>query len=640
MKKTTNWYKEMSFYQIWPRSFMDGNGDGIGDLYGIYEKLDYVKALGVDGIWFSPLYVSPNADYGYDIADYMRISPEYGDMEIFKKVLNGAHERGLRVIMDLVINHTSDEHEWFQAGIADKNSPYHDYYFWRKAKRSKTAKRNKAAKPGKIAKRNEKAQRNGKLPNNWDSLSPPRAPETKRGKLPNNWDSLFEGKAWEYNEKLDEYYLHIFAKKQPDLNMDNPRVREEVKRIMRFWLETGIDGFREDVITFISKHPGLPNHWFMPAARGIKYYNNGPRIHEYLREFKRDTLDHYDCLTIGEAPMMTPRLALSYISETSEESGGDGGKVAGSNGGSVVNKSSEVAGSNGEGKSNGEDNSKELDLMFHFQHMEADCLFIDYYPRPFSLKKLKRAFSRWQTNINGKAWNTLYLENHDHPRIISRYGSEKFRTESGKMLAMSFLFQQGTPFIYQGQEIGMTNILLKTIDDYKDVMTRNEYNKRKRQSEEKKMVLIRRATRESARTPMQWSAEPNAGFTTGEPWFTVNPNYTEINVQNESANENSILNFYRKALRLRKETPVILWGNYKEHYPHSPSFYVYERAYEEARLLVICFFSTKEKRFKAPKGFDLSAGELLLSNYEQNPIENNSFVARPYETRVYVFNKK
>jgi oligo-1,6-glucosidase len=570
--RNTQWYKEMAFYQIWPRSFMDGDGDGIGDLYGIFEKLDYIKDLGVDGIWFSPLYVSPNADYGYDIADYMQISPEYGDLEIFKKVLNSAHDRGLKVIMDLVVNHTSDEHEWFKAGIADRNSRYHDYYIWREGK------------PG--------------------------------GKFPNNWDSLFEGKAWEYNNELDEYYLHIFAKKQPDLNHDNPFVREEVKKIMRFWLDLGIDGFREDVITFISKVPGLPDgNIFAPAARGFTRYSGGPRIHEFLGEFKRDVLDHYDCMTVGEAPMMKPDVALSYIAE---------------------------------------EGAKDLDLMFHFQHMEADCLFIDYIPRAFSLRKLKRAFSRWQNEINGRGWNTLYLENHDHPRVISRYGSEKYRTESGKMLAASFLFQQGTPFIYQGQEIGMTNISLDTIDDYKDVMTKNEYAKKKRWPEEKKMALIRRATRESSRTPMQWNAEKNAGFTSGEPWFTVNPNYMEVNVEKENVDENSLLNFYRKALKLRKETPVILWGSYKEHYPRSNVFYTYEREYQGARLLVICSFSEEEKRFKAPAGFDLSKGKLALSNYGlsgqsrsqsqdqdqsqgQNPVENNSFTARPYETRVYLF---
>jgi len=456
--------------------------------------------------------------------------------------------------MDLVVNHTSSEHEWFKASITDKNSPYHDYYFWRKPK-----------------------------PN---------------GKAPNNWDSLFEGKAWEYNEELGEYYLHIFAKKQPDLNHDNPAVRDEVKAIMRFWLEMGVDGFREDVITFISKTPGLPNDRLLPLVKGIRFYSDGPRIHEYLGEFKHEVLDHYDCFTVGEAPLMKPSTALSYIAE---------------------------------------DGAKGLDLMFHFQHMTADCFFLDYIPRPFSLRKLKRAFTRWQKRLYGRAWNTLYLENHDHPRVISRYGSEKYRVESGKMLAASFLFQQGTPFIYQGQEIGMTNISLKTIDEYKDVMTINEYNKRAKQPEEKKMALIRRATRESSRTPMQWSAEQHAGFSEAEPWFTVNPNYLEVNVAQQEADENSLLNFYRRALRLRKELPVVLWGNYQEHHALSNSFYTYERAYEGTRLLVFCSFTEEAKRFKAPKGFDLSKGKLLLANYEQNPVLQNSFTTRPYETRVYLF---
>jgi oligo-1,6-glucosidase len=460
----------------------------------------------------------------------------------------------MRVIMDLVVNHTSDEHEWFEAGVADRNSPYYDYYFWRKAK-----------------------------PN---------------GKLPNNWVSLFEGKAWEYNPQLDEYYLHIFAKKQPDLNMDNPAVREEVKRIMRFWLDIGVDGFREDVITFISKKPGLPNDRLTPLMPGIRKFNNGPRIHEYLNEFKRDVLDHYDCMTIGEAPLMTPRIALEYIEESGE---------------------------------------KPLDLMFHFQHMGADCLFTDYMPRKFSLRRLKKAFTRWQKKLKGRAWNTLYMENHDHPRIISRYGSEKFRTESGKMLAACYLFQQGTPFIYQGQEIGMTNISLDSIDDYKCVMSRNEYNKRTRWTEEKKMALIRRASRDSARTPVQWDSGDYAGFSTSEPWFAVNPNYPDINVEKENADPDSILNFYRKSLKFRKENPVVIWGNYKEHKVFSRKFYTYEREHKGMRLRVICSFNEKPMTYKAPSDFNLSDGKLVLSNYAESPQSKNSFVARPYETRVYLF---
>ncbi|MCL2757092.1 MAG: alpha-amylase family glycosyl hydrolase, partial [Coriobacteriia bacterium] len=490
----------------------------------------------------------------------------------------------------LVVNHTSSEHEWFKAGIADRNSPYHDYYYWRKARLGGRL----GGKPGGAS----SGKQDGRLGVKADGEPVGVSGGKQGGRLPNNWSSLFEGKAWEYNEQLDEYYLHLFAKKQPDLNMDNPLVREEVKKIMRFWLDLGIDGFREDVITFISKADGLPNDWLMPAARGIRHYNNGPRVHEYLGEFKRDVFDHYDCITIGEAPMMRPRLALSYIAE---------------------------------------DGAKELDLMFHFQHMEADCLFTDFYPRPFSLRKLKRAFSRWQMHLNGKAWNTLYLENHDHPRSISRFGSEQYRVQSGKMLAASFLFQQGTPFIYQGQEIGMTNIALETIDEYKDVQTINEYKRRPRQAEAKKMALIHRASRESARTPMQWSSETSAGFSSGKPWFAVNPNYLDVNVASQAADSDSLLGFYRQALRLRKEKPALIWGDYREHCPLNGSIFAYERRFEGDRILVVCSFTEKPKRFKAPKGFDLSKGELLLSNYKDNLVEGNSFVARAYETRVYLF---
>jgi len=547
------WYKAMAFYQVWPRSFKDGNGDGIGDLFGIFDKLGYIKSLGVDGIWFSPLYVSPNADYGYDIADYRNISPDYGDLAIFRKVLDKAHALGLKVVMDLVINHTSDEHEWFQKSRR-REAPYTDYYIWR---------------PGKA-----------------------------NGAPPNNWDSLFEGRAWEYDAVREEYYLHVFAKKQPDLNMDNPAVREEVKRIMRFWLDMGVDGFREDVITFISKREGLPDDR-SPFAKGMKYYKNGPHLTEYLTEFRRDVLDRYDCFALGEAPMMTPKKALGFIAE------GDG---------------------------------QTLDLMFHFQHMEADCLFTEYMPMPFHLRKLKRAFRRWQKKLAGKAWNALYLENHDHPRIISRYGSEQYRAESGKMLAAAYLFQQGTPFVYQGQEIGMTNITLPTVDDYEDVLAKNNYRKYiKRQSPERALARIRKACRSSARTPMQWTDGANAGFSEGRPWFPVNPNYPEVNVAKEDADPDSLLNFYRTALKLRRETPAALWGGYREYRKASGKLYVYAREYEGKRMLVVCSFTKRAVRFHAPRGFRLENATPALCNYPDAAAPRDGFVTRPYETRVYVF---
>ena len=556
----SDWYKNMSVYQIWPRSFCDGNGDGIGDLWGVLEKLDYIKSLNVDAIWFSPLFPSPNADYGYDISDYMDIHPDYGNLEIFRQVLEGAHARGLRVFMDLVVNHTSDEHRWFLEGRKDKSSPYHDYYYWRKGKRTRGGRR---------------------LP-------------------PNNWSSVFEGGAWEYDARIDEYYLHVFAKKQPDLNMGNPRVREEVKNILRFWLDMGVDGFREDVITFIAKDDGLPSSYPpLPVANGFNHYINRPKAHEYLMEFKRDVLDHYDCFTVGESPMTDPEVALSYV---------------------------------------GEGENKVLDEMIGFSHMEADCFMLDMLQMPFNLVKMKRAFSEWQLKLQGKAWNALYIENHDHPRIISRYGSEEYRTESGKMLAAMYILQRGTPFVYQGQEIGMLNINLPELDMYKDVMAQNNIDVATRfMPRSTAMRLLARSSRDNARTPFQWSAEENAGFSTGTPWFFVNDNYKQINAAAQEDDPDSLLNFYRRVLKFKKENPVAVWGDYKEYFPKDKNFYVYERSYKGKRLLVICSFSKKLLRFEAPDGFDLEKGELVLSNYAQHFIIMNGFTAHPYEMRVYSF---
>lgn len=552
-----SWYKEMAVYQIWPRSFCDGNGDGIGDLWGVYSKLDYIASLNVDGIWFSPLYPSPNSDYGYDISDYRSIHPDYGDLDIFKKVLDGAHERGLRVFMDLVVNHTSDEHPWFIASKKGRDNPYHDYYYWRKGK--------------------------GKS-------SPP-----------NNWDSLFEGRAWEYDKDLDEWYLHIFSKKQPDLNMANPKVREEVKEIMRFWLDMGVDGFREDVITYIAKAEGLPSAKVkLPAATGMQYYTNLPKVHDYLAEFKRDVLDFYDCFTVGEGPRMEPAVALSYVKEGP---------------------------------------NKVLDMMINFAHMEADCFITDFMQRPFKLTKLKKAFTKWQKEMYGKGWNALYLENHDHPRIISRYGSEKYRVESGKMLAASYLFQQGTPFVYQGQEIGMINTPLKSLDDYVDIMTKNNARIARSLGLSKKAVLklAQKASRDNARTCMQWSGGKNGGFSEVQPWFVVNPNYPEINVESQLDDPKSILNFYRDALQFRRDNPIVIYGDYTEYLPKSEQLYVYERSYKGKKLLVICSFTEKPVRFDAPDGITLTEQAQVFGNYDANFVISNGFTTRPYEMRVYYF---
>ena len=547
------WYKDMVFYQIWPRSFKDGNGDGMGDLIGVYEKLDYIKSLGCDGIWFSPLYPSPGVDCGYDISDYMDIAEEFGGMEAFKKVLDGAHERGMKVIMDLVVNHTSTEHEWFKKS-RQRIEPYTDYYIWRPAK--------------------------------------------ENGKLPNNWDSLFEGKAWQWDEERQEYYMHLFAIEQADLNMDNPLVREEVKKVLAFWLDMGVDGFREDVITFISKKEGLPDDHVMPASKGFNYFNQGPHLHEYLEEFKRDVFSKYDCMTLAEAPMITPKKALKYIDETGEPV---------------------------------------LDMMIQFATQEADCMFTDFNHMPFSLGKLKKAYSLWQNGLEGKGWNMLYIENHDHPRMVSRYGSEKFRKESAKMLAVSYMFLKGTPFVYQGQEIGMSNWYPSDPEMYEDVQTRWQYkNVGTNKSPEARLERLWHGSRDSARTPVQWDSTENAGFTTGTPWFYVNENYKEINVAAQEKEDDSILHFYRKVIKLRKELSCVRYGVYKEYGKYSSLLYTYSMEDEKEKILVVTSFSEKDVKWKVPNGFDLGTAELLLCNYENT----KSLCLKPYEARVYLWKKQ
>ena len=555
---TKSWYKEMVVYQIWPRSFCDGNGDGIGDLKGILSKLDYIKSLGADAIWFSPLFCSPNADYGYDIADYRDINPEYGTLDEFKVVLEECHKRGIKVIMDLVVNHTSTEHKWFKEACKSVDNPYHDYYIWRKGK-----------------------GKNGKKP-------------------PNNWLSTFEGGAWEYVEAVDEYYLHVFTKGQPDLNMDNPKVRQEVKDIMKFWLDMGVDGFREDVITYISKKEGLPNGFPIPVACGMEHYNFGPHLYEYLKEFHDDVLSKYDCFTVGEGPLLKTKNALKLVTE-------------------------------------GE--TQVLKTMFSFDHLEADCFMTDWIKTPFNLKKMKKCYQKWYDAMNGKAWHTLYLENHDHPRIVDRYGSLKYRIESAKMLATMCYLQKGTVFIYQGQEIGMTNIELHSIDEFKDMITfNNQIMFEKLGIKGEKFVKMANAgSRENSRTPVQWNDGPYAGFSTVEPWFNLNPNYKEINVEASEADENSILNYYRKLLKFRKENEVAIYGDYKEHYKNSKQLFVYERNLDGVKLLVISSFTEDAVSFTAPAGIDLTKGELVLGNYQDSTINGNGFTTKPYETRVYLF---
>lgn len=553
------WFKEMAVYQIWPRSFCDGNNDGIGDLKGVLGKLDYIKSIGVDAIWFSPLYVSPQADYGYDIADYRNINPEYGTLEEFKEVLDRAHSMGLKVIMDLVINHTSDQHEWFKKSVK-REEPYTDFYIWRKGK-----------------------GKNGK-------------------KAPNNWQSTFPGSAWEYNEERGEFYLHLYAKEQPDLNHDNPKVREALKDVMRYWLDMGVDGFREDVITQISKAEGLPNgNIFMPTSRGMEHYNNGPHIHEFLSEY-REVLKDYDAFQVGESPMVSPKIALQYVNE----------------------------------------NKKELDMMIGFQHMEADCIIVPWVHLPFSLKKLKKAYYNWQTQLFGRAWNVNYLESHDQPRTITRYGSEKYRVESGKCLAIMYTFLSGTQFVYQGQEIGMTSLRYdkypKGSDpwaQFKDVSTFcvRDLMKKFGFSEKHILKVAPYAARDNARTPVQWSAVENAGFSTCEPWFTVNPNYKTVNVEAAEKDPNSLLNFYRKLLALRKEyKDAAVYGRFEIKLKGDKNLFVYEKLAEDgSKLTVILNVGEKGVPCRKVKKFIPENSTEIISVYNGRFAE----VMRPYAGKVF-----
>ncbi|MFD1849351.1 glycoside hydrolase family 13 protein [Oceanobacillus bengalensis] len=552
------WWKEQVVYQIYPRSFNDSNGDGIGDIKGITEKLDYLKKLGVDVIWLSPVYKSPNDDNGYDIADYKAIMDEFGTMEDWEEMLEEIHNRGMKLMMDLVVNHSSDEHQWFQESRKSKDNPYRDYYIWR---------------PG------------------------------KDGKEPNNWASTFSGSAWKYDEQTDEYFLHLFSKKQPDLNWENPKLRREVYDMMEWWLEKGIDGFRMDVINFISKVPGLPdapNPEGKKYVGGSKYFMNGPRIHEFLQEMNEEVLSKYDIMTVGEMPGVSVEQAKDY---TGEE-------------------------------------RKELQMVFQFEHMDLDSGPNGKWDlKPLDLRDLKTSISRWQTGLNGVGWNSLYLNNHDQPRIVSRFGDDKeYRVISAKMLGTFLHMLQGTPYIYQGEEIGMTNIKFDSIDDYKDIEILNMYKEKIAEGADPKKVMesIYVKGRDNARTPVQWDASENAGFTTGEPWIKVNENYKEINAEQVVADEDSIYHYYRELIQLRKKHPIIVYGDYTLILPEHDKLYAYTRTYEGEKLLVVTNFSGENVGFELPHDVAFEAQEQLISNYpETGHGDYRSFTLRPYEARVF-----
>lgn len=548
------WWKESVVYQIYPRSFMDSNGDGIGDINGITSKLDYLKELGINVIWLSPVYQSPNDDNGYDISDYQAIMEEFGTMEDFDRMLQAAHERGIKIMMDLVVNHTSDEHAWFVESRKSKENPYRDYYIWR---------------------------------------------EGKNGEAPNNWGSCFGGSAWEYDQATDMYFLHLFSKKQPDLNWDNEKVRKEVFDMMTWWLSKGVDGFRMDVISMISKVPELPDG---TKGEGALYGDfgpsviNGPHVHEYLQEMRSRVLSEFDTITVGETSGVTVEEAVKYAA----------------------------------------DDESELNMVFQFEQNDLD----NGEHSKWNLKKiylpdLKKILAKWQTRLEGKAWNSLYWNNHDQPRIVSRLGNDKeYREVSAKMLATCLHMMKGTPYIYQGEELGMTNVPFASLEEFRDIESINAYHEHTENGiigEEDMLKFLCYKSRDNARTPMQWDNSANAGFSEARPWIKVNPNYTEINAQEQLNRDDSVFHYYQKLIALRKQKEIIVYGNFELLLPEDEDIFMYTRVLEKEKLLVICNFSKNERVVKLPDGFE--AGDILITNYE-NPEISDELKLRPYEAIV------
>ena len=549
------WWKESVVYQIYPRSFCDSNGDGIGDLNGITGKLDYLKELGIDVIWLSPVYKSPNDDNGYDISDYQAIMDEFGTMEDFDRMLATAHEKGIKIMMDLVVNHTSDEHKWFIESRKSTDNPYRDYYIWRPAKED--------------------------------------------GSLPNNWGSCFSGPAWEYDKTTDMYFLHLFSKKQPDLNWDNPAVRQDVFDMMNWWLKKGVDGFRMDVISLISKEPGLPDK--ETGINGYATFNvsaNGPHVHEYLQEMRQKALNNADTITVGECSGVTLEEAKKYA--RSDE--------------------------------------KELNMVFQFEHMDVDSdeKAGKWTTRKMDLRNLKKILTRWQKGLQDIAWNSLYWENHDQPRSVSRFGndSDEYREISAKMLATCIHMMQGTPYVYQGEELGMTNCPFNTLDNFRDLESINAFHELTEQgkmTEEDMMAAIGYKGRDNARTPMQWDDSAYAGFSTTNPWIMVNPNYTQINAKDQVNREDSVFKYYQKLIKLRHESELIVYGTYDLILDDDKDIYAYIRTLGDEKLIVYCNFSENTREVELPEEFVNK--KVLISNYSDAKA-NQKITLRPYEAIV------
>ena len=551
MNKT--WWKESVVYQVYPRSFQDSDGDGIGDIPGVTRRLPYLKELGVNVIWLSPFYQSPGKDMGYDISDYEAIQPEFGTIEDFDGMLRTAHGLGLKIVIDLVVNHTSDEHRWFRESRKSRDNPYRNYYIWR---------------------------------------------DGADGGPPNNWGSCFSGSAWSLDEVTGQYYLHTFGDFQPDLNWDNPEVRREIYDMMRFWCDRGVDGFRMDVISMISKTPVLPDGELKPGSRYGDfgpYVVNGPKVHEYLQEMNREVLSRYDLLTVGECSGLTVDQAVRYA--------------------------------NAEGT--------ELTMAFQFEHMDLDGgETFKWNTRKIDLVELKRTLSKWQYGLQDRAWNSLYWCNHDQPRIVSRLGDDSSferRERSAKALALTIHMMQGTPYIYQGEELGMTNAPFPSLADFRDVESINAYRELTEtgvMKPERMLECLRYKSRDNARTPMQWNAGPGAGFTDGTPWIGLNPNYREINAAEQIGRKSSVFRFYQQLIRLRHEHEVIVYGNYRLLLPEDPQIFAYIREWKGSRLLTVCNLSGEPAQVEIPEEF--AGTGILISDYEDTEIR--SFMTlRPWE---------
>ncbi|MFM5259784.1 alpha,alpha-phosphotrehalase [Aeromonas veronii] len=548
----TPWWQSAVIYQIYPKSFQDSGARGTGDLKGIMARLDYLKTLGVDALWLTPVYVSPQVDNGYDIADYLAIDPAYGTMDDFEALLAAAHERDIRIVMDIVVNHTSTEHTWFKSALGDKNSPYRDYYIWR---------------------------------------------DPVDGGVPNNWQSKFGGSAWELDSATGQYYLHLFAREQADLNWENPAVRAEVKNIIHFWAKKGVDGFRLDVINLISKDQAFPSD---DSGDGRRFYTDGPRIHEFLQDVSRDVFAPVGAMTVGE------------MSSTSLEHCQRYGALDGS----------------------------ELSMVFNFHHLKVDYPNGDKWTKaPFDFLELKRIFNHWQSGMHGKGWSALFWCNHDQPRIVSRFGDEgEHRVVAAKMLASTLHGLQGTPYIYQGEEIGMTNPGYQRIDDYQDVESRNIFAIKQAEgmSEAEILAILGAKSRDNSRTPMQWSAAANAGFTQGTPWLKPAANYPEINAEAALADQHSVFWHYRDLIALRKAHPIFTQGDYQELLTGHPQIWAYARRANGQTLLVVSNFYGEPVEFALPAELQSGQGRLLLGNYPDSPAQPQSGMLRPYESLIWL----